>query len=163
MTEIKKMLVFDMDGTIADLYNVDKWLIKLRAEDESPYTEAKPLFDMEMLTELLNVLRDLGWSIAVTSWLCMNGTKEYNAKVAAAKIAWLKKYNFPVDDLNIVEFGTMKNNCTINKADYQVLVDDDANIRKMWTLGKAIQPKDLIKFLIDTIETEVFEKINKHA
>ena len=160
---MKKMLVLDMDGTIADLYNVDKWLTKLLAEDETPYTDAKPLFDMELLTELLNVLKDLGWIIAVTSWLCKNGTKTYNEKVTAAKTAWLKKYNFPVDILNIVEYGTLKNDCTINKADYQVLVDDDANVRKMWTLGDTIQPKDLIKFLIDTIEKEVFEKIDKYA
>ena len=36
-----KMICFDMDGTIADLYAVDNWLAKLRAEDETPYQEAK--------------------------------------------------------------------------------------------------------------------------
>ena len=32
-----KMICFDMDGTIADLYAVPNWLDKLRAEDASPY------------------------------------------------------------------------------------------------------------------------------
>ena len=41
---MKKAIFWDMDGTIADLYNVPNWLDKLRAEDTSPYREAKPLF-----------------------------------------------------------------------------------------------------------------------
>lgn len=35
-----KMICFDMDGTIADLYAVPNWLDKLRAEDASPYADA---------------------------------------------------------------------------------------------------------------------------
>ena len=31
-----KMICFDMDGTIADLYAVPNWLEKLRAYDASP-------------------------------------------------------------------------------------------------------------------------------
>ena len=31
-----KMVVFDMDGTIADLYAVPNWLQMLRAEDPTP-------------------------------------------------------------------------------------------------------------------------------
>ena len=34
---------FDMDGTIANLYNVEGWESKLRAEDASPYADASPL------------------------------------------------------------------------------------------------------------------------
>ena len=33
---MNKTLVFDMDGTIADLYGVEGWLEMLRAEDETP-------------------------------------------------------------------------------------------------------------------------------
>ena len=43
---MKKMICFDMDGTIADLYNVPNWLPKLRAEDASPYEDAAPIYDM---------------------------------------------------------------------------------------------------------------------
>ena len=34
-----KMICFDMDGTIADLYAVPGWLEKLRAEDATPYRD----------------------------------------------------------------------------------------------------------------------------
>ena len=39
-------IIFDMDGTIADLYGVDDWLTKLRNEDISPYLECEPLVPM---------------------------------------------------------------------------------------------------------------------
>ena len=47
MTE-NKVIVFDMDGTIADLYGVDGWLKDLRAENPRPYEVAKPLYDMNI-------------------------------------------------------------------------------------------------------------------
>lgn len=36
-----KMICFDMDGTIADLYAVPNWLDKLRAEDASPLCRSR--------------------------------------------------------------------------------------------------------------------------
>ena len=39
-------IYLDMDGTIADLYGVEDWLKKLRAEDSSPYEEAEPMCDL---------------------------------------------------------------------------------------------------------------------
>ena len=48
-----KMIIFDMDGTIADLYSVNNWLDKLRAFDVTPYKNAKPLYDMEILKLVL--------------------------------------------------------------------------------------------------------------
>ena len=80
-----KMLVFDMDGTIADLYGVENWLADLRAEKTRPYEVAKPLYDMVELVELLNELRKLGWLIAVTTWLAKGATKAYDKEVRKAK------------------------------------------------------------------------------
>ena len=50
-----KALVFDLDGTIANLYAVDSWLEKLRSEDASPYLDAEPMYDMAMMAEVLNM------------------------------------------------------------------------------------------------------------
>ena len=36
-----KTIVFDMDGTIADLYGVKGWLNYLRNEDTTPYEKAR--------------------------------------------------------------------------------------------------------------------------
>ena len=51
-----KMICFDMDGTVADLYGVENWLEKLRAYDASPYLVATPMCDMEELADLLEVM-----------------------------------------------------------------------------------------------------------
>ena len=80
-----------MDGTIADLYGVSNWLTDLETEKTRPYDIAEPLYHMETLTAILCKLQNQGWKIAITTWLAMNGTKEYNTAVTKSKKAWLKK------------------------------------------------------------------------
>ena len=143
-----KMLVFDMDGTIADLYGVEGWLSDLRAEKTRPYEVAQPMYDMEDLCETLNKLRSLGWVICVTTWLAKNATKEYNKAVTKAKKEWLAKYGFPYDEIHCVKYGTTKANCTRNKADFQILFDDNKKVRDGWTLGTTVNAEfDITKFL----------------
>ena len=139
-----KALIFDMDGTIADLYGVDKWLDKLHASDESPYVEAKPIYEMSSLNKILRKLKKQGWAICITSWLCMNSSKEYDEKVRKAKKEWLCKHNFPFDRLSLVRYGTTKANCTRKMFDYQILIDDNEKIRNGWTLGATIDAKENI-------------------
>lgn len=141
---MKKMLVFDMDGTIADLYSVENWLADLIAENTRPYEIAEPMYNMVELNNVLNMLKADGWTIAVTTWTAKNGTKQYNKAVGYAKIAWLKKYDFPYDEIHIVKYGTTKANCTRAKADYQILVDDNASVRNGWTLGNTIDANNNI-------------------
>lgn len=143
-----KMIVFDMDGTIADLYGVDNWLSKLRDEDASPYEEARPLYDMEELTSILHMLITKGWRICVTTWLSMGGTVSYNKAVTKAKKEWLARYNFPYDEIHCVKYGTTKANCTRKKGGYQILVDDNAKVRKGWHLGDTFDAtKNVLDFL----------------
>ena len=145
---MKKMLVFDMDGTIANLYGVENWLADLRAEKTRPYEIAEPLYDMTELTELLHNLQKLGWLIVVTTWLAKGATKEYNKAVTKAKKEWLAKYNFPYDEIHCVKYGTTKANCTRNKADFQILFDDNKKIRDGWTLGTTVNAQyDITNFL----------------
>lgn len=137
---MKKMIVFDMDGTIANLYGVENWLEKLRAEDVSPYVEAEPLWDMQVLGYILTLLQEKGYIIAVTSWLGMKATKEYKHQTAQAKREWLDRYNFPYNELHFVQYGTTKANCTRHKADFQILIDDNDKVRAGWSLGATINP-----------------------
>lgn len=145
---MKKMLVFDMDGTIADLYGVDGWLDDLHNEKTRPYDDAKPLYNMTELVELLNTLRTLGWLICVTTWLAKDATKEYNKAVTKAKKNWLAKYNFPYDEIHCVKYGTTKANCTRAKADFQILIDDNKKVRDGWTLGTTVNAQfNIMNFL----------------
>jgi len=139
-----KMLVFDMDGTIADLYGVNGWLEMLRNNDPTPYKVARPLVDMMELVKVLTTLKANGWKIAVTTWLAKDSDTNYDNLVRQAKLDWLNNYNFPFDEIHLVKYGTTKANCTRKKADFQILVDDNEKIRKGWKLGGTINANENI-------------------
>lgn len=135
---MNKTLVFDMDGTIANLYGVENWLEDLRSFNPRPYIIAEPMYDMVLLNALLNELKNNGWKIVVTSWLSKDSTKAYDKEVRKAKREWLERYNFPVDEIHLVKYGTTKANCTRKLGGYQVLVDDNKQVRNGWNLGSTI-------------------------
>lgn len=148
-----KMLVFDMDGTIADFYGVENWLEDLHNENTRPYEIAEPLVDMIVLNTILDTFKAIGWKVAITTWLAKNGSQEFNDRTRQAKIKWLEKMGFEYDEIHLVKYGTTKANCTRNKADYQVLVDDNETIRKGWTLGETINANEnIIEKLLEILE-----------
>lgn len=147
-----KVLVFDMDGTIADLYGVQGWLEDLRSENPRPYRVAKPMYDMETLGYILEILKAQGWRVVVTSWLAKESTREYDEMVRRAKREWLERYQFPVDEIHLVKYGTTKANCTRKLGGYQILVDDNETVRKGWTLGETINANEnIIEKLVDLL------------
>lgn len=136
-----KMICFDMDGTIADLYAVPNWLDKLRAEDASPYAEAAPMWDMKALREVLLKLIDKGYEICIISWLSKDSTEEYKTAVRKAKREWLEKYNFPAGKCHFIAYGRTKADCIRRVADAPaVLIDDNKKVRDGWHLGESIDP-----------------------
>lgn len=148
---MENTIVFDMDGTIANFYGVDGWLEDIKAENTRPYEIAEPLYDMAILRELLLTLKTKGWRVVVTTWLAKGGTKEYNDRTRKAKLDWLAKYNFPYDEIHLVKYGTTKANCTRKHGGYQVLVDDNAQVRKGWKLGATIDANENILEKIEKI------------
>lgn len=148
-----KVVVFDMDGTVADLYAVSNWLECLQAEDVRPYIEARPMYDMVELVSVLMMLKECGWKIVITSWLSKDSTKEYDRQVRQAKREWLERYGFPFDEIHLVKYGTTKANCTRRLGGYQVLVDDNEAVRNGWHLGDTINAnEDIIKELLNLLE-----------
>lgn len=147
-----KILVFDMDGTIADFYNVPNWLQDLKESNPRPYEQAAPLYDMDVLNYILKLLKMQGWQIVVTSWLSKDSTKEFKKLVRAAKKEWLEKYNFPYDKIHLVQYGTTKADCTRKEGGFQVLIDDNEKVRKGWHLGNTVDANkniliDLLSYL----------------
>lgn len=140
-------IYFDMDGTIADLYAVDNWEPRLRAEDASPYMEATPLVDMDELSRLLSMAAMMGYKLGIISWLSKEASKEYKKAVRAAKLAWLEE-NLSVhfDEIHLVQYGTRKDRVARDKEG--MLFDDDERVRRDWK-GLAINPEetDIIEFL----------------
>lgn len=124
---MNKELIFDMDGTIADLYHVEGWLEKLRAEDVSPYREAKPMYDMDTLSIILNIFQDMGYCIKIVSWGSKGATRTYNQAIKRAKLDWLNGYGFPYDEVHVVKYGMPKQNFI--KGELSILIDDNDKVR----------------------------------
>ena len=143
---MKITINFDMDGTIANLYGVDNWLGYLIAEDTTPYAVAKPLVNMSALARKLNALQRAGYELAVISWLSKNGSAEYNDRVTAVKMAWLKKHLPSVNwnRITIVPYGTPKQNFCNNPLD--ILFDDEERNRNNWT-GRAYDVQNILEIL----------------
>ena len=152
---MERTLVFDMDGTIANLYEVEGWLNDLRSFNPRPYIVAQPMYNMEVLATVLNLFRAKGWKVAITSWLAKDSTKEYDEMVRKAKREWLEKYDFPFDEIHLVKYGTTKANCTRKNGGFQILVDDNEKVRKGWNLGETIDANEnILKKLVDLLLTE---------
>lgn len=139
-------ICFDMDGTIADFYNVDNWLNYLTNEDATPYKIAKPLVNMNVLARVLNKLQKKGYEIGIISWLSKCGTKSFNEEVTKVKREWLNKHLKSVkwDFIEIVNYGTDKN--LVLKTENDILFDDEVANRKMWR-GKAYNVNNIINVL----------------
>jgi hypothetical protein len=138
-----KELIFDMDGTIADLYGVLDWLPKLRAENVEPYATAEPLYDMDVLNEIVSMLHDSGYKIIVVSWGSMGCSTQYTREVKKAKIEWLERNNFPYDEIHVVKYGTPKANYI--KSDLSILIDDNEKIRNDFLKSTKGKDKKVIK------------------
>lgn len=153
---MKKTLVFDMDGTLADLYGVDGWLKDLRNENTRPYAVADPMYDMNVLNELLNELKSYGWRIVVNTWLAKGASKAYDDAVRMTKKEWLARYGFPYDEIHLTKYGRTKADATRHIGGYQILVDDNEKIRRGWNLGATIDAnEDIITALMELLAEEV--------
>ena len=82
---MKKTIVFDMDGTLANFYGVKTWLADLAQENTRPYEVAEPLYNMAELNAIIAKLHEKGYTIVVTTWLAKNGTQEFNDRTRAVK------------------------------------------------------------------------------
>lgn len=133
-------IYFDMDGTIANLYNVEGWESKLHAEDSSPYADASPLVDMVRLATIIAKLRSAGVTVGVISWGAMGGTTEYTREVKRVKRDWCKRYGLTFDEFHVVKYNTPKHR--VAKCKHSILVDDNREVRQMWTLGATVDASD---------------------
>jgi hypothetical protein len=141
---MNKTIVFDMDGTIANFYGVDNWLNDIRNENTRPYDVAEPIYDMDVLNAILLALKSQGWRIAITTWLAMNSSVEFENATRRAKLNWLAKYDFPYDEIHLIRYGRTKADATRKNGGYQILVDDNAKIRQGWSLGSTIDANNNI-------------------
>lgn len=129
----KYTLYFDMDGTIADLYNVPNWLDQLHAESPNPYLCAKPMLDMERLQAQLLHLQKHGCKIVICSWLSIGASPRYSQAITEAKLQWLEAHlpQVTFDDYLFLEYGEGKHKHT-KRNEFSLLFDDSVDVRRKW-------------------------------
>ena len=138
-----KMVCFDMDGTIADLYAVENWLPMLRAFDPTPYAIAEPMWDMAELASLLAQVQAIGIEVRIITWLSKDSNAEYDKAVRTAKRDWLEAQGFPFDHFHGVQYGATKADSIrryLADDETAILFDDNAQVRNGWHMGEAIDP-----------------------
>ena len=135
---------FDMDGTIADLYNVNGWLDDLENERTRPYDEAAALLNFATLARLLHKVQRNGYEIGIISWTSRDGSDLFNGQVALAKMLWLHKHLPSVqwNTIHIVPYGTNKREICGGG----ILFDDEKRNRDTWGEG-AYTPDEIITIL----------------
>lgn len=142
-TNLSKIINFDLDGTIADLYGVDDWLNDLINGDTRPYDIAKPLVNMSAFARLLNGLQRKGYIINIISWTAKNGSADFNERVKTAKLNWLAKHlkSVKFNNVYIVPYGTPKHEISSG-----ILFDDEKPNRDKWGVG-AYDVNDILRVL----------------
>lgn len=146
-------IMFDMDGTIADLYAVEDWLARIRANDASPYEVANVMLNMSLFARYLNRVQKAGYQIGIISWTSMCGTPEFNQAIANAKLNWLKQHlpSVSFNLIEIVDYGTPKSNFLETTQD--ILFDDNEAVRAEWT-GKSYTPDQILTVLAELLHAE---------
>lgn len=152
-----KEIIFDMDMTIAALYDVPNWLEMLRAYDPTPYEVAEPMWDMAVLADVLKKLQALGVVVAIVTWLSKDSTPAYDEEVRRAKREWLDRYGFPYDHFHGVKYGATKADSVrkrLHNGEEAILFDDNAKVREGWHLGATYDPttEDIIEVLKGLLE-----------
>lgn len=140
---MKKVLNFDMDGTLANLYGVTNWLPRIKSYDPSPYEEARPRLRLCDLARQLNRLHDNGYQINIISWLSKFSTREYDALVIRTKYEWITRHlpSVTFNRIMIVPYGTPKHLLADG-----YLFDDEERNRAEWGEG-AHDPSEILTIL----------------
>ena len=119
-------ILFDLDGTLVNLYGRKDWLEKLRNE-EPIYEELEPLIDMEKLNHIANELISIGVEFAVVTWLSKGASLGYELITSMEKFRWCKEHIPFIADFECQPYGTPKQTNYRNKQ--CILIDDNAEVR----------------------------------
>ena len=141
-----KEIFFDIDGTLADFYGVENWLDYLEREDTTPYREAKPLLNMNVLARYLNKLSRNGWKINIVSWGSKSSSSDFLCETKKVKKEWIKKHLKSVlfENFYVVPYGTPKQEvCNFSSG---FLFDGEKKNRVEWS-GRAFDEKNILEIL----------------
>lgn len=146
-----KAIYFDLDGTLANLYEYPNWLELLRGEETEPYEMCECLVDFVELQEVLNEFIAEGITIGVISWGAMGGSRDYCRRTRKAKKDWCDRY-FPnvFSEFHVVKYDTPKHH--VRKIKDSILVDDNAEVRQAWKGETIDATQDIVELLRELLK-----------
>jgi hypothetical protein len=121
------IILFDLDGTLGNLYGRKDWLEKLTNE-EPIYEELEPLVDMEELNIIANKLITVGIQFGVITWLSNGASETYELITSMEKYRWCKKHIPFITEFECQPYGTPKQTNYHNRK--CILIDDNAEVRE---------------------------------
>lgn len=148
-----KVLILDMDGTIADLYGHPDWAGILRGHPQDPWTQCgepdaqeiynmfinlEPLIDSQKLLEFSKRFDDvLVWSMAPwdASQMVCNATYQ-------AKKFWLDKHFGWIPNILVTRFNKSKS----------LVIEEDVLLRNYWSLPMYWSPTPFDTLIDDNEE-----------
>lgn len=146
---MEKKIYFDMDGTFYNLYGFDGWLECILSEKTECYIKSSLLVDYEEFINVLNELKEKGYTIGIITWLSKNATRRYQNMVRNAKYRYIAKYfNGIFDEIHIIQYGKNKNQYAENG---YILFDDEENNRIEWEKKNGISYN--VNNIIDILTT----------
>lgn len=138
-----KMICFDLDGSLVDLYGYEGWLDCLHNNDPSPYRYALPLWNMRRLASILQDFQREGIEICIITWLAKESDRNFSAITRKAKRDWLNSYGIPYDHFHGRAYGATKADSVrkyLASNETALIIDDNPQVRKGWHLGPTIDP-----------------------
>jgi len=157
---MKKVLYFDMDGTIANLYESKDWLEKI-VNQEPVFTDLEEMPDWASCRRILKVLKmKFNYQIGVVTWTPMNTTTEYEAKSRAEKNMWLADHAPDIFDfVTFQTYGTPKELAIRSKhiEGVHILFDDNHEVRESWeqNFQQAFDEKNMLSVLKTLLAIEL--------
>ena len=120
------IILFDLDGTLGNLFGRRDWLEKLKNE-EPIYEDLEPLVNMEELNAIAYKLKSVGVEFGVVTWLAMGASENYEFITSMEKYRWCKKYIPFITEFECQPYGTPKQTNYRNRQ--CILTDDNAEVR----------------------------------
>ena len=149
---MNKTIYFDMDGTVADLYNSIGWLDKVENQETGAFVNLAPMVDMEELGNVCKNLQAQGWTIGVITWLPMRASELYETECSEEKHLWISKHMPYVQEMYCQSYGTPKQYAPKHNSDIMVLVDDNKEVRQMWENNRNRLTIDATKNIIEELK-----------
>lgn len=148
-------IYLDLDGTVYDLYNIEQWEEKLRAEQPNMYNQNRPLFTPRIHIIVSALLR-FGVKFHVITKLSKTATKNYAELTSEEKRSWVRN-NLPfVSNVSTIPYADHKSNYIRRKDEENILIDDSEYECNDWT-GTAYRANGNVEEIL----TKILESFNK--